>query len=183
MQEERGIEAISWTDDRVERLKALWLDGLSASQIAAELGGVTRNAVIGKVHRLGLSGRQKPQVQTSRPSGASRPKSPATARPAATVSRPARPVSIGNVALKSDAVVEIRPRPVQYVEEGPIVFERVTILNLTENTCKWPVGDPGRPDFFFCGRKSDAGIPYCGYHARIAYQPSSERRRDRRPGN
>jgi GcrA cell cycle regulator len=182
MQDERGVDPISWTDDRVERLKALWLDGLSASQIAAELGGVTRNAVIGKVHRLGLSGRQKPQVQTGRPTGATRAKAPTVPRSPVAPARPARPVTIGNVALKSDDAVQIRPQPVQFVEEGPIVFERVTILNLTENTCKWPVGDPGRPDFFFCGRKSESGIPYCAYHARIAYQPSAERRRDRRPG-
>jgi GcrA cell cycle regulator len=173
---------MSWTDERVERLKTLWLDGLSASQIAAELGGVTRNAVIGKVHRLGLSGRQKPQVQSSRPSSPPRPKNPAPPRPASPSVRPARPMTIGNTALKADVSVEIRTQSMPVVEEGPIVFERVTILNLTENTCKWPVGDPGRPDFFFCGRKSDSGIPYCAHHARIAYQPSSERRRDRRAG-
>jgi GcrA cell cycle regulator len=181
MREEREVEAMSWTDERVERLKSLWLEGLSASQIAAELGGVTRNAVIGKVHRLGLSGRAKPQsprATTHQP----RARSNGTGRSAPSAPRPPRPMTIGNVALKTEARAEARPEraPAPEIEEGPITYERITILNLTEATCKWPVGDPGRPDFFFCGRKSDTSGPYCGYHARIAYQPSSDRKRDRR---
>jgi GcrA cell cycle regulator len=175
---------MSWTDERVERLKTLWLEGLSASQIAAELGGVTRNAVIGKVHRLGLSGRAKPQVQPVRPAPSqARQKSVSAApRAPAPASRPVRPITIGNVALQADDRPDHRPAPApaRIVEEGPVTFERVTILHLTEQTCKWPVGDPGKPDFFFCGRKSDAAIPYCPYHARIAYQPSGDRRRERR---
>lgn len=177
---------MSWTDERVERLKTLWSEGLSASQIAAELGGVTRNAVIGKVHRLGLSGRAKPQVQASRPAAPPRvkPAAPPAARPAASaVTRPARPVTIGSVVLKGEEALDTKPQVMvaPVIETEPVTFEKTTILGLTEQTCKWPIGDPGRPDFFFCGRKSDAGIPYCPYHARIAYQPSSDRRRaDRR---
>lgn len=183
---------MSWTDERVERLKSLWSEGLSASQIAAELGGVTRNAVIGKVHRLGLAGRAKPQAQAARPVQAPRvkPAAPASvARPAPTAAvgapRPARPITIGNVAIKAEASAEAEvqraPAPVRIAEVEPLVFERMSILNLTEQTCKWPIGDPGRPDFFFCGRKSEAAAPYCTYHARIAYQPSNDRRlRERR---
>lgn len=173
---------MSWTDERVERLKTLWADGLSASQIAAELGNVTRNAVIGKVHRLGLSGRAKPQVQAARPQPAPRAKTPAPApRPAQPAPRPAaaRPITIGNVAVKpteETAAPAPAPVPARASETEPVVFEKVTILHLTEQTCKWPIGDPGRPDFFFCGRRSDSGIPYCGYHARIAYQPSADRK-------
>ncbi len=173
---------MSWTDERVERLKTLWLEGLSASQIAAELGGVTRNAVIGKVHRLGLSGRVKPQVQSARASAPSRPKSSAPSRPASAPSAPRapRPVTIGNVALKPVDAPVSAPQRAPVVEDGPVVYERIGIMNLTETTCKWPVGDPGRPDFFFCGRRSESGVPYCPHHARIAYQPSSDRRRERR---
>lgn len=176
---------MSWTDERVERLKALWAEGLSASQIAAELGSVTRNAVIGKVHRLGLSGRAKPQVQTARPAAAQpRPKAVAPVRTATThAPRPAAmPLTVGALALKSEAAaaLEAAPRILPAIEAETITYERMSILNLTEQTCKWPIGDPGRPDFFFCGRKSDSGIPYCAYHARIAYQPSAERRRERR---
>lgn len=176
---------MSWTDERVERLKALWSEGLSASQIAAELGSVTRNAVIGKVHRLGLSGRAKPQVQAARPPVAAQPRVKATV-PSRPVSHQPRatsmPLSVGNVALKSEEAtdLEIAPRVLPQIEAEAITYERMSILNLTEQTCKWPIGDPGRPDFFFCGRKSDSGIPYCAYHARIAYQPSAERRRERR---
>lgn len=171
---------ISWTDERVDLLKKLWSEGLSASQIAGELGGVTRNAVIGKVHRLGLSGRAKaPQPQ------AARPKKPAT-RPATTTGRTSGgPVSIGAVALKADAVPVARPQaapqPAIYsLSEEPLIAN-ASVLQINEQTCKWPIGDPGRPDFFFCGRKSDSGIPYCAYHARIAYQPSADRKaRDKR---
>lgn len=175
---------MSWTDERVERLKSLWSEGLSASQIAAELGGVTRNAVIGKVHRLGLSGRAKPQIQAVRPVSAPRHKPAAPVRPAAPAQRTSMPMTIGNLVIKSDEQVELAPAPrvLPVVEPETITYERMSILNLTESTCKWPIGDPGRPDFFFCGRKSDNGIPYCTYHARIAYQPSAERRRDRRAG-
>lgn len=175
---------MSWTDERVERLKTLWSEGLSASQIATELGSVTRNAVIGKVHRLGLSGRAKPQVQPSRPQVTSpvRVKS-ASARPVSqsqtTRSVPSHPVSVGATALKADTMAEQALAVAPSAEIEPMVFERVTILNLNEQTCKWPVGDPGKPDFFFCGRKSEVGIPYCAFHARIAYQPSAERRRER----
>src|SRR5437763_16438802 len=98
---------MSWTDERVELLKKLWADGLSASQIAGELGGVTRNAVIGKVHRLNLSGRAKPAgggvPRTHRPRVASAPR------------MPSRPLSIGNTALKIHVVSQPRPvlRPLE----------------------------------------------------------------------
>lgn len=173
---------ISWTDERVELLKKLWSDGLSASQIAAELGGVTRNAVIGKVHRLGLSGRAKaPAPQT-----AQRPKKPVAAPPP----RPHRPtaptpITIGATALKADIVPAARPQPstqpkVYSLSDAPLI-SNASILQLTEQTCKWPVGDPGSDGFHFCARRSEAGIPYCGYHARMAYQPVADRRRtDRR---
>src|ERR1043165_8904037 len=133
---------ITWTDDRVELLKRLWADGLSASQIAGELGGITRNAVIGKVHRLGLSGRAKA------------PSSPRPRRPHA----PAR-----------EPIENIMP-----------IGQRCTLLELNEEKCHWPIGDPGQPDFFFCGGKTTTGTPYCGYHGRVAYQPPAARR-DRRP--
>jgi GcrA cell cycle regulator len=166
---------MSWTDERVELLKKLWAEGLSASQIAAELGSVTRNAVIGKVHRLGLSGRAKPARTASRPR-----------RPRATPQKPQRGgdsfVTIGNTALKAEtapvAMPKAEPRPV--AELVIPKAERKTILQLTEFTCKWPVGDPTSEDFYFCGRRSQTGMPYCEHHARIAYQPAQDRRREKR---
>ncbi len=161
---------MSWSEERVELLRKLWQDGLSASQIASELGGVTRNAVIGKVHRLGLSGRAKAaSVAAARPRR-SRPSAPP--RPAAR--------TVGNTALKMEAAPVVA-RPVRApapVEEVVIPQEeRATILSLSERTCKWPIGDPSSDEFHFCGRPSLSGVPYCEHHARVAYQPASDRRR------
>ncbi|MBX6426210.1 MAG: GcrA cell cycle regulator [Variibacter sp.] len=164
----------TWTEERVELLKKLWAEGLSASQIAAELGGITRNAVIGKVHRLGLSGRAKaPSASVPRQR---KPR-------AAAAFRPARPATRGNTALAPLAFIEaepeIEPEP-QLVDNVIPMGQRCTILQLTEATCHWPIGDPSTPDFFFCGGRTVTGLPYCGYHCRIAYQPVQDRRRDRR---
>jgi GcrA cell cycle regulator len=167
----------TWTDERVELLKKLWSDGLSASQIAGELGGITRNAVIGKVHRLGLSGRAKA------PSSAA-PRIRKPRAPSATFVRSARPAIRGNTALAHampflDTDPEPDPEPEMLDNIIPI-GQRCTILQLTEATCHWPIGDPSSPDFFFCGGKSLTAQPYCAYHCRIAYQPPQDRRRDRR---
>lgn len=163
---------MSWTDERVELLKKLWSDGLSASQIAAELGAVTRNAVIGKVHRLGLSGRAKAPS-----SGVSRPRKP---RSASQMLRVSRPSIRGNTALAHAYEYEEDPEP-ELTENVIPIGQRRTLLELTEATCRWPIGDPGTPEFFFCGGNSLPGLPYCHYHSRIAYQPPGERRRSARP--
>ncbi len=171
---------MSWTNERVELLKKLWGEGLSASQIAGELGGVTRNAVIGKVHRLGLSGRAKTATTSSKPRRTRANTSPASAAPR----KPsAQPQSIGATALKADfepaPVIAVKPNLEPVAELVPI-SQRATILTLTERTCKWPIGDPATDDFYFCGRQSDVGVPYCAHHCKIAYQPVADRRRDRR---
>jgi GcrA cell cycle regulator len=155
---------MGWTDERVELLKKLWADGLSASQIAAELGGITRNAVIGKVHRLGLSGRAK-----SPSSSTPRPRKPR----ASGMLRMSRPSVRGNTALAYDYDVE--PELLEIPVE-----QRKTLLQLNEHTCRWPIGDPGSPEFFFCGGETANELPYCAYHARVAYQPIADRRREKR---
>src|SRR6478736_138605 len=147
---------MSWTDERVELLKKLWSDGLSACQIAAELGGITRNAVIGKVHRLGLSGRAK-----SASAAAPRQRK---ARSSSHMLRMSRGSIRGNTALAH-----------------AYDYEAEATLELTEQTCRWPIGDPGSSEFFFCGGNALTGLPYCAYHSRVAHQPASERRRERRP--
>lgn len=165
-----------WTEERVEVLKKLWADGLSASQIAGELGGITRNAVIGKVHRLGLSGRAK--APSSSIPRQRKPRSPAQ------FSRQ-RPASRGNTALAHHALAyldtepEAEPEP-EFLDNIIPIGQRCSILELTEATCHWPIGDPGSPEFFFCGGTTVGGQPYCGYHCRIAYQPIQDRRRERR---
>ena len=144
---------MSWTDERVEALKALWIDGLSASDIAAELGGITRNAVIGKVHRLGLAGR-------AGPARAERPRS----------------------SISHKSVVRMAAPEPEIVEEDPIKLDDgnfATVLTINDRMCRWPIGDPSENEFHFCGRKPKSGSPYCEAHARKAYQPQIARR-DRR---
>ena len=164
---------MGWTDERVELLKKLWAEGLSASQIAGRLGGVTRNAVIGKVHRLGLSGRA-----TSSRSSSPRPRR-------AHVPRANRAPSLmygtrGNVALKPQFETEVEPMLAPIQELVIPLAERASILTLKETMCRWPIGDPGEPEFHFCGRKKCGTTPYCEHHARMAYQPVQMRRREKR---
>src|SRR5213083_2484524 len=120
-----AMTVLTWTDDRVEQLKKLWEAGLSASQIAAELGNVTRNAVIGKVHRLGLSGRAK-----SPSSAAPRPRKP---RPAQQMVRMPRPVARGNTALAHNYEVEQEPDPVSIDNVVPI-SQRLSLVELSDAT-------------------------------------------------
>lgn len=161
---------MSWTDERVDTLKKLWQDGLSASQIARQLGGVTRNAVIGKVHRLGLSGRAAP----SKPA---RPvfKAPRPTRPAAHAmpSAPRRVASVEAPSASVPAKAAPAPLPVSRYEEEP---GSATVLTLGAHMCKWPIGDPEREGFTFCGRRQGEG-PYCLEHARVAYQPTQSKKR------
>jgi GcrA cell cycle regulator len=154
---------MGWTDERVEILKKLWLDGLSASQIAKQLGGVTRNAVIGKVHRLGLSGRAAPS-QPSRPVF----KAPRAPRPAPAPA-PRRIEAHGH----AHAHAAPAPAPVVYPEEPG----SATVLTLGAHMCKWPIGDPASDAFSFCGRRTEAEGPYCVQHSRVAYQPHQARKR------
>ena len=192
---------MSWTEERVELLKKLWMEGLSASQIAAVLGeGVTRNAVIGKVHRLKLSGRAKPASSTPRARTAPRPaprrpglsgtpvsrpsiSSSSHAGHASTISRP-RPMGgggggiIGATALKATEEFAVEPYQLPQVQELDIPVEkRLTLLQLNEHTCKWPIGDPLTPDFYFCGNHSEEGKPYCEFHSRRAYHQIDKKRR------
>jgi GcrA cell cycle regulator len=142
---------VNWSDDRVEQLKTLWTEGLSASQIARALGGVTRNAVIGKVHRLGLAGRASP-------SRAERPRLPMAPK------------------VPSMRAHHVPAAPV--VEEDPLLLDDgnfATVLTISDRMCRWPIGDPAGTEFHFCGRSPKAGSPYCEAHARKAYQPQQTR--------
>ena len=173
---------MSWTDERVELLRQLWLDGRSASQISAQLGaGVTRNAVIGKVHRLGLSGRTK----SSAPAASRiRQRPPAAHRP--TVVHRTSGVSHGGghavrgnnaLALNADHLFEARP---QIYEDVVVPISlRVTIVELKESMCRWPLGDPTSSEFRYCGSQSAGSSPYCASHGKMAYQPAQDRRRER----
>jgi len=209
---------MSWTDERVETLKRMWAEGQSASQIAKELGGVTRNAVIGKVHRLGLSNRagteEEPEEAApvaAAPAPAPKPEpvkvEPVKAEPAPVAAAPrpvAQPAPAPVAAPVADvpAIVpipmrkaiipagqplppqpsanEISPEALASVREVEKRARKLTLMELTERTCKWPIGDPATEDFWFCGLPSVAGKPYCEAHVGVAFQPMSARRDRRR---
>ncbi len=167
----------TWTDDRVEQLKRLWADGLSASQIAKQMGGVTRNAVIGKVHRLGLSGRATPARPRTPGSKIARPRPSAPSAPRYANKAQARPATNKKPTTNPSQLPRLKEPETTHVEipkDGPR-----TVLALSARMCKWPIGDPTSKEFRFCGRKTDSCGPYCEAHAKVAYQPSA-RKRNRR---
>lgn len=174
---------MAWTEDRVATLTKLWADGLSASQIAKQLGGVTRNAVIGKVHRLGLSGRAKPSSPARKAAAAktaaNAPKASARATVATTAtaetkSKP-KPVRAPSAPRTPRVIAEISTPPAPLDAKPMSNGEFATILTITDHMCKWPIGDPSTNNFRFCGRKTDPEEPYCLAHSRVAYQPSRRR--------
>ena len=165
---------MSWTDDRVDTLKKLWTEGLSASQIAKELGGVSRNAVIGKVHRLGLESRQK-ATKDGEEASETIASSTAVEEEAEAPAEASEPVSAPTIQAANDSA------PSQDLEDEVVIPIplKLKLTELTERTCKWPIGDPMHDDFHFCGHEADEGRPYCEYHSTLAFQPASERRRVR----
>lgn len=184
---------MAWTDDRVATLTKMWGEGQSASQIAKELGGVTRNAVIGKVHRLGLSNRAtggtkpaakgKPAVKpAAKAKPAAKPKVAAAPAPAPKPNLPARKVIIpaGQPLPPQPSANEISPEALASVREVEKKAKKIGLMDLTERTCKWPIGDPATDEFWFCGLEAQAGKPYCEAHVGVAFQPMSSRRDRRR---
>ncbi len=188
---------MSWNDERVELLKKMWGEGQSASQIAKELGGVTRNAVIGKVHRLGLSNRNgtggssdatakaKPAKAAAKPKAtpkvATAPKPDIKTQPArdttvAPISRAKQIIPAGQPLPPQPSANEIDPAALEKVNEVEKKAKKLSLMELTERTCKWPVGDPATPDFWFCGLPVQSGKPYCEAHVGVAFQPMSSRR-------
>lgn len=147
-----------WTDERIALLQKLWGQGYSASQIANQLQGVTRNAVIGKIHRLG----KRPEGQSARP------------RPARAASHPARRPS--PVEARRAAPQQLQPewaaRPFRRaaLSEEPGL---ATSTTLEAHMCRWPIGDPDEKGFSFCGRSAEGSRPYCHGHARLAYKTST----------
>ena len=162
---------MAWTDERIAKLKQGWEGGMTATQIAEMLGeGVTRNAVIGKAHRLGLERRPSPVKATDA--------TPAPARAAAAAPPPApAPVAASAPAIKPMEAPAARPvgKPAKGVSKGG-KQTRTTLLDLNEKVCKWPIGHPDDADFHFCGRPSNAGFPYCNDHCLVAYQAQMPRK-------
>ncbi len=167
---------MGWTEERVAELKKLWAEGHSASQIAKRLGSVTRNAVIGKVHRLGLSGRATPSRPVKRPPRLARPK-PQQQMPRQASAAP---------AVRGANALAVRAEPTHtHITEAEANIEpqrlpngdMVTVLTVKDSMCKWPIGDPADANFGFCGHTSAEGSPYCAEHARVAFQPAKKRER------
>jgi GcrA cell cycle regulator len=204
---------MSWTDERVELLKKMWTEGQSASQIAKELGGVTRNAVIGKVHRLGLSNRagagaapSAPAASPAKPAAKEKPAAPAApkaVRPELKAASKAKPAAEEETAADEPEAIpmsaarraiipagqplppqpsanEISPEALAKVSEVEKTAKKLSLMELTEKTCKWPVGDPATDNFWFCGLPVQQGKPYCEAHVGVAFQPMSARRDRRR---
>ena len=142
---------MSWTHERIEHLKKLWEAGHTASNIATELGGITRNAVIGKAHRLGLSGRMKSKSKVSSVSIVRRKKMPAN---------------------RNSKIIELTTSVSEPM--NPISF-----AGIKDGLCRWPLGEPEDLGFKFCGRNSSDGMVYCDEHHSLAYQPLSQTRQKR----
>ncbi len=205
---------MSWTEERIERLKTMWSEGATASEIAEKLGGVSRNAVIGKAHRLGLEARPspvKPGEEQSQAAAKPAKKAAPAPKPAPAAEKPAeqptpraaapqpqrqRPLPGGdNVQYRSigpggfirqgpgDQQAPIPPAPPRRLvpaKPSPEVADKTGLLELNDRICKWPMGHPGEPDFYFCGQPANPGYPYCVEHCGVAYQAQLPRR-DRRP--
>jgi GcrA cell cycle regulator len=157
---------MSWTDERIETLRRLWAEGHSASQIASALGGVSRNAVIGKIHRLGLSGR----VKAAKPRAARTARAEQTAPPARPAAPPmaARTMAVGSTVVK--VVERFEPVPLPPAEARVVPLHGgITLLDLKPTSCRWPLGDPAQEDFRFCGTKTAPGETYCSCHAEVAF--------------
>jgi GcrA cell cycle regulator len=161
----------TWNEQTVETLKKLWSEGLSASQIAAELGGITRNAVIGKVHRLGLSVRKNSYTSLQRkPRAAGAPSGP---KPRTQYSAPLNGKTFPNPKptapqpLPEERKTEVPPRHLT-------LGELVTGTERVGGSCRWAYGDN---PFTFCGHPQQIGRPYCPFHTALAYQPLTGRDR------
>ena len=199
---------MSWTDERIDRLKSMWEKGMTASQIADDLGGVSRNAVIGKAHRLGLQARPSPvKPNDPAPTASAAPKAPPAPRVVAPVASPppaprpglppftpqaptgptgAQLRSIGPGGFlrqgpgdQAPPATPAPPRRLVPAKPSPEIAGKTTLLDLNDKICKWPMGHPGEPDFHFCGNAVNPGFPYCVQHCGQAYQAQMPRR-DRR---
>jgi GcrA cell cycle regulator len=193
---------MAWSDERVAILKKMWLEGSSASEIAKELGNITRNAVIGKVHRLGMSNRDTNNLKSGS-STSNAKKSVRRGRPPKVnkeEKKRGRPHKLkdpgdfpGTLDLKEKSTIssakemrldenktklasDLSEETLQNILKVEMKSKKISLMELTERTCKWPIGDPATDTFWFCGHESEPGKPYCKTHISIAFQPITQRR-------
>ena len=193
---------MAWSDERVAVLKKMWLEGNSASEIAKELGNITRNAVIGKVHRLGLSNRDtnvsKASVTAEKSiKGLKRGRPPKVNKEPTKRGRPqkitqpkdlndttlerGKPISTSGATERSndsrlEVVSDLSEETLKDLLKVEMKSKKISLMDLTERTCKWPIGDPATDEFWFCGHEAEPGKPYCTTHISIAFQPITQRR-------
>ena len=193
---------MAWSDERVAVLKKMWLEGNSASEIAKELGNITRNAVIGKVHRLGLSNRDtnvskagvtaeksikglkrgRPPKINKEPTKRGRPQKITQPKDLndTTLER-GKPISKSGTTERSndsrlEVVSDLSEETLKDLLKVEMKSKKISLMDLTERTCKWPIGDPATDEFWFCGHEAEPGKPYCQTHISIAFQPITQRR-------
>ena len=193
---------MAWSDERVAVLKKMWLEGNSASEIAKELGNITRNAVIGKVHRLGLSNRDtnvskagvtaeksikglkrgRPPKINKEPTKRGRPQKITQPKDLndTTLER-GKPISKSGATERSndsrlEVVSDLSEETLKDLLKVEMKSKKISLMDLTERTCKWPIGDPATDEFWFCGHEAEPGKPYCQTHISIAFQPITQRR-------
>ena len=143
---------MSWDENKEKKLRELWSKGHTASQIAKILGDTTRNAVIGKAHRLNLEARAPSKKNTSSNSNNSKS------------------------TVKSEKHMSRKSRFQSILLDKNFEAEKPTSLeNLSESTCKWPIGHPDEESFYFCGRKPESDFPYCKLHVLYAFQPKGQK--------
>ena len=157
----------AWTPERVELLTLGWAAGKSAGKLAEELGHITRSAVIGKIHRLGLPGRETKIGYVNVGNRTPRIRQAKKIHLRVSKKNGSKPILVDEVFLdylpsSDDTVIPIE--------------RRKTILQLSKNTCRWPIGDPKDADFFYCGAEPLAGHPYCTTHCRRAFAPIRDQR-------
>ena len=145
---------MSWTEEKVTKLKELWGKGNTASEIAQIIGGISRNAVIGKAHRLNLSAKIKTRTATS-----SQNFDNSTNEKNTRTTRRGRKSKFKSLIIEKD-----------FEPENPKQLEE-----LDENSCKWPIGHPDEKSFYFCGRSSLKDFSYCKLHLLYAYQPKGKK--------
>ncbi len=193
---------MAWNDERVAILKKMWLEGNSASEIAKALGDITRNAVIGKVHRLGLSNRDtslsksganptkaiknakrgRPPKVNQEPKKRGRPQKPRGPTDLSEKTndddQPNSPSGESKLSRKStlEVVSDLSEETIKNLLKVEMKSKKISLMELTERTCKWPIGDPATDTFWFCGHESEPGKPYCKTHISIAFQPITQRR-------
>jgi GcrA cell cycle regulator len=192
---------MAWSDERVAVLKKMWLDGNSASEIAKELGDITRNAVIGKVHRLGLSNRDtnalgagaginkavksvkmdRPAEVDKEPKKRGRPRKIRATTDFHETADKGKSITATSATKRSnnskpEVVSDLSEETLKSLLKIEMKSKKISLMDLTERTCKWPIGDPATDSFWFCGHEAEPGKPYCKTHISIAFQPITQRR-------